>query len=153
MATYAKSTDVSPERSRDEIIATLQRYGCIKFGFMVDGERGVSVVQFEFKNRPVRLSLQKPTEANDQMKQRAIETRRSRKPADMLEQTHRQRWRALSLYVKAICEAIEEQIVTVDQAFLPFIVLPNNQTVAEWAAPQLAQFALEGKNPPLLPGG
>ena len=64
----------------------------------------------------------------------------------------RQRWRALVLIVKAKLEAIEAGISTLEREFLADIIMPNNQTVGQWLAPQIEQVYLTGKMPPLLPG-
>jgi hypothetical protein len=67
------------------------------------------------------------------------------------EQAVRQRWRALVLWVKAVLEAAESGITTLEEALLSFILLPDNRTVGEWMEKQLEQVYLEGKMPPLIP--
>ena len=56
------------------------------------------------------------------------------------------------LIVKAKLEAIEAGISTIEREFLADVVMPNNQTVGQWLAPQIEQVYLSGKMPPLLPG-
>jgi hypothetical protein len=73
--------------------------------------------------------------------------------ATVMEQACRQRWRALSLVIKAKLEAVEAQISTVETEFLAQIVLPNGSSVGEWAAPQLALAYASGQMPALMPGG
>lgn len=48
--------------------------------------------------------------------------------------------------------AVKRELTTLDQALLDGRLLPNGQTVGQWAEPQLERFALEGRMPPLLPG-
>lgn len=48
--------------------------------------------------------------------------------------------------------AVEENVVTFEQEFLEFIVLPNGQTVGEYVRPQIAAAYASGTMPKLLPG-
>jgi hypothetical protein len=69
------------------------------------------------------------------------------------EQACRQRWRALSLAIKAKLEAVECGITDFETEFLAHIVLPNGRgTVAEWLLPQIDKAYESGKMPTLLPG-
>ena len=156
MATYARTTDVSPEKSRAEIEATLRRYGCTAFMAGWDEERGLNVISFRLHGRMARLNVPMPDVSDPAQRKRlresAVASRASRQPEALERQAVRQRWRAVVLYVKALCEAIESGLVTAEQAFLPFLVLPNNMTVSEWAGPQLEALLAGDGMPPLLPG-
>ena len=67
------------------------------------------------------------------------------------EQAKRQRWRALALWIKAVLEAAASGIITIEDALLPFTVLPNGQTAGQWLAPQIEKVYLTGYMPALLP--
>ena len=67
------------------------------------------------------------------------------------EQAKRQRWRALALWIKAVLEAAASGIITIEDALLPFTVLPNGQTAGQWLAPQIENAYLTGYMPALLP--
>jgi len=54
------------------------------------------------------------------------------------QQACRARWRALLLCIKAKLEAIESGITEFEDEFLPYIVLPDGRTAAEWLRPQIA---------------
>jgi len=69
------------------------------------------------------------------------------------EQACRQKWRALSLVVKAKLEAVESGITTFEDEFLAHIVLPNGQTVGEQALPRVREAYATGGNVPLLTFG
>ena len=156
MTTYAATTDVSPGRSREEIEATLVRYGCDGFRYTWDGLKNANVLEFRLNNRMIRLYVPMPDVNDrvqmDRLKAAAKAARQSTKPEALYEQAVRQRWRAMLLYVKAILEAIENGVTTLDEALLSGMVLPGGETFGQWAAPQLDRIALEGRMPPLLPG-
>lgn len=67
-------------------------------------------------------------------------------------QALRQRWRALLLYIKAALEMVENDVMTVEQAFLQAVVLPNGATIGELTEPHIERFALEGRVPAMLGG-
>ena len=60
------------------------------------------------------------------------------------EKAVRQRWRALALVVKAKLEAVEANIATFDQEFLPYLVLPGGRTVFETVGEQVSQSIESG---------
>jgi len=150
MATYAKRTEVSQDKSRTEIERTLARYGAT--GFMYGWSTKGAVIGFVMKGKQYRMSLRSPS--IEQFQTNAIGAKRPTpqvKPA--FEQAQRQRFRALALVIKAKLEAVESEISTVETEFLTWMVLPNGQTVGEWMLPQLESIYAKGKMPPLLPGG
>jgi hypothetical protein len=123
---YAKKTKVPVSRSRTEIEDIVTNYGAQEFGSMM--KPGSAVVAFKVENRNVRFSLPLPDPSN--------------------EQEVRQRWRALALRIKAKLAAVEAEIAEFDEEFMPHIVLPNGETIAERILPQLASM----KDTPLLLG-
>jgi predicted DNA-binding protein len=145
---YAEGTSVSPDRSRSEIERVLTRYGATGFGYMWQGL--VAMIVFEMQGRRIRITLQMPSEEEF----RYTATYRTRTTGGMreaCEQARRQRWRALALYVKATCEAIEAGIVKFEDVWLAQTVLPSGATVGEWIEPQLDDVYRSGQMPPLLP--
>lgn len=150
MTRYAQQTSVSPDRSRAEIERTLTRYGATGFmygwsergaviGFMLHGKQYKCLLELEDKDKYLRSEKGR--------------RRTSLQAQGAWEQATRQRWRALSLVIKAKLEAVESKISTVETEFLPWMVLPNGVTVGQWMVPQLDAIYQSGKMPPLLPGG
>lgn len=152
MPTYAKETQVPADRSRAEIERTLSRYGATAFAYGWQGTR--AAIQFEIHNRRYRIALPLPDKSAPEFTRTpARGNRRSSDAAQAAwEQATRQRWRALALWVKAVLEASEAGIVTVEEALGPFVVLPDGSTVGEWLAPQLERIYETGQMPPMLPG-
>jgi hypothetical protein len=149
--TYAQKTEVPVDRSRGEIERILQRYGCTSFAYGWD-QHG-AVIQFEAQARRVKfvLPLPNPNERRFTHHSRGMRTPDAQQKE--YEQATRQRWRALALVIKAKLEAVEAGITTFEDEFLAHTMLPNGQTVGEWAGPQVDAVYLGGGMPALLPGG
>lgn len=148
---YAAGTDVSTNRSRDEIERTLRRYGADQFAYGWEGGR--SIIQFRADNRSVRFELPLPDRFSPEfMLTPSKKYKRSEADAEKAwEQACRQAWRALALVVKAKLEAVEAGIAEFEEEFLAYIVLPNGQTVGVTAIPAVATAYETGKMAPMLP--
>lgn len=148
---YAANTLVSQERSKMEIERILTRYGAEQFVYGWDGD--LMIVGFKMKNRMIQFKIGKPTEANIGRVRKSYGEGLKAATDRKLEQAHRQRWRALALVIKAKLEAVESGITEFEQEFLAHIMLPNKQTVGEWAKDQIEGAYSSGKMPKLLMGG
>jgi hypothetical protein len=156
MPTYAKDTDVTADRSRSEIEHTLERYGATGFayGWADIGDRRLMRIDFQIDGRHYRIVLPLPGQADTAFTHTPARGLR-RSPAEARaawEQAVRQRWRALALWIKAVLEAQEAGITTIQEAMQPFTVLPSGQTAGEWLAPQIQRAYESGTMPALLPG-
>jgi len=151
MTRYARDTEVSSQRSREEIERTLQRYGAT--GFLYGWEGDTVMLGFRMAGRMVRFRLTMPPRSEFTL----TETGRERTSQDAInaawEQACRQRWRALALVIKAKLEAVESQITTFEEEFLAHILLPDGRTYGQFAVPQIAAAYDQGKMPSLLPAG
>jgi hypothetical protein len=153
VAKYAERTAVSPEQRRGEIERTLARYGCTAFGYVTDGSRAQIV--FEMNGRRMRIDVRLPDRGDRKfthLESRAWEKRSEAEAGKRYQQAVRQRWAALGLYLKAVCEAIDSGIVTAETAFLSYVVLPDGQTLGEKLAPQLEAAYADGQMPALVAG-
>ena len=150
---YASHTQVASDKSRTEIERTLIRYGCRGFAYGWDGTGNRAMITFEMAGKGYRMVMPLPdkntrefTHTPDRGKLRssqAVET--------AWEQATRQRWRALALWIKAVLEAAESGITTLEEALQPFIMLPSGETVGEWMKDQIEQAYLTREMPALLP--
>lgn len=148
---YAADTAVPVERSRGEIERTLERYGAVAFMYGWDGKR--AVISFDLNGRRYRVVLNLP-DRNDPAFTRTPNTGRVRSAEvamDAYDQAVRQRWRALALWIKAVLEAAESGILTLEEAMQSFVVLPNGTTAGQWLAPQIERAYSTGEMPALLP--
>ena len=151
MTRYAANTQVGTDRSRAEIERTLQRYGATSF--MYGWQNTSAMIAFEMEGRRVKFILPLPDRNADEFRLtpgRRHERSDSQALAEW-EKACRQRWRALALVIKAKLEAVETGITEFEEEFLAHIVLPNGQTVGEYALPEIARAYQTGKMVPLLP--
>lgn len=125
---YAAGTKVPIDKTRLEIERTMTKYGATHFATFSEPDR--AMIAFRLKERNVRFTL-------------AL-------PAKMTDQIRRQRWRALLLVIKAKLESVESEIETIEEAFLPHIVMPTGRTVYEEIKQPVA-LNYQGQNVPLLP--
>lgn len=152
MSRYAANTDVSAEKSRGEIERILMRYGADQFAYGFETGRG-AMVQFRADARLIRFVINLPDPQDKEFWYTpARRQRRSQAAAEAAwEQATRQRWRALSLVIKAKLEAVEAGISEFEQEFLANIVLPDGTTVGDWMGPQVAAAYDSGQMPSALP--
>ena len=132
MTKYAAKTQVSSEKSKQEIERILTRYGATEFLYGTRSD--CAVIAFKMVERNVRFLLPLP----------------DRRSKEFTEYMRRQKWRALALVIKAKLEAVESGITEFEDEFLAHIVLPSGQTMGQLAKPQI-QIAYEtGEVPALL---
>ena len=140
---YAETTKVAFEQSIAEIIGMVRKAGAEQIGQMED--RGFFAVQFTLGNRMVRFRV--PFETLEDMpkyngrRQALSAAQRQAK----LEQSRRQRGRALMLVIKAKLESVESGVETMEQAFLANVVMSDGQTVYERIHEGLALEYQEGR--------
>lgn len=136
MARYATNTSVSPDRTRGEIESVLLRYGCERFGVMTERDR--AFVAFTINGLNVQIDV--PLPSRDDPEFWTTDTGRERAESaahKAYEQAVKSRWRALLLAIKAKLEAVETGISTIEQEFLPFVVLADGSTVGQTLIPHL----------------
>lgn len=131
MIRYAERTTVSVDKTRTEIERMLRRYGADRFAYF--GEPARAMIVFEANDRRIRFTLPLPTEGR------------------RVDQELRSRWRALLLCIQAKLESVASEIETFDEAFLAHVVMPDGQTVGEYATPRLPALSSPKNLQPLLP--
>ena len=152
---YAEDTSVPVQRSRNEIEALLQRYGAEGFGFETEfGSGGRALVKFAIRGRLFRIPVRTCSISDPRIQRHpAGKQRTSVEVEGAWQQEERRAWRVAVLWLKGTLEAVESRVITLDEALLPFMVLPDNRTVGEWAEPQIARALEERRMPALMPGG
>lgn len=164
MGRYAKNTAVTVERTKAELERIILKYGADSFATMSNTRTGVAAIMFEMSDRRVVFELPLPNmgdfaettyEVQGSKHRRAHTKTTEHTPAQqqkLWDQACRQRWRALSLAVKAKLEAVESGITSFEEEFLAHIQLPNGATVGSYMVPQIQAAYDNNKMPPLLPG-
>lgn len=148
MGRFAQNTNVSSEKSRNEIERNLNKYGATGFAYGWQGT--VAIIGFQMNGRMIRFSLPMPDKKEYSLTPSGRKRRHQSDIETAWEQGTRQRWRALSLAVKAKLEAVESQITTFEEEFMAHIVVPGGRTLGQIALPKLDETYKSGKLPPLL---
>lgn len=151
---YAENTEVPVPKTRAEIELLIMKHACTQFIVGVDHAQHRATVQFHAHQRIVRFEIALPDPADP--KYRTFRNAGSgvlyrRTPAQVekhVAQLERTRWRALLLVIKAKLEAVESGITTFEDEFLAHVVLPNQQTVADYMRPSVEQMYMTGVMPP-----
>lgn len=140
--TYAKKTDVSVNRSRQELEQTVTRYGASKF--FTGWDEDAAVLGFEMSDRFVEFRLPLPVQSDY-------------RTVTQFEQAQRSAWRALLLVIKAKLEAVESGIETFEESFLSHIMVRDehgdNTTIGKIMIPQIETSYQGGKPMLALPSG
>ncbi len=135
VARYAEQTEVPVERSKRQIEILLRDNGAEQFHTGWDSNR--DIIEFGWKGKQIRFVLPRPNPADFQ----STPAGRRRAPSSRqqaMEQSERQRWRALYLVVRAKLEAVEAGIAIFEEEFMAFIVIPGrNMTIGEILVPQI----------------
>lgn len=146
---YAAQTTVKRDASLAEIERTLQRYGAD--AFMYGWQAEFAVIGLRWHGRQYQIRVPMPQDTAAEFWETPTGRPRSASAARQLyDQAMRQRWRALALYIKATLEAIELGIMSQDDAFLSFTMLPGGGTIGQRIA--VDHMLASGELPPLLPG-
>jgi len=106
---------------------------------------------FRISDRMIRFTL--PLPRSDEF--RETPTGRKRTELQIAEQVNaeaRRRWRSLLLVTKARFVAVEDGVLSLEDAFMADVVLPDGQTVGEWLHPQLDTAYAIAQMPSLVPG-
>ncbi len=120
---YAKTTSVTVEKSQIQIQQVLKKYGADQFMYAWADE--TVMIGFRIDGYPVQIQIPMPEKPQEQ----------------------RQAMRVLLLLIKAKLEWIETGLSTVAAEFMAQLMLPNGQSMAQWALPHLES----GKMPRSLP--
>lgn len=140
---YAQKTEVPFDRSIGQILSMIRGAGAQQVGQMETPT--VFAIQFVLEDRMVRFKV--PLETLDETpkqngkRQRLSQESRQKK----VEQSKRQRARALLLVIKAKLESIESGIETFEQAFLAHVVMSDGETVYDRVKGDMAIEYRSGK--------
>ncbi len=156
MSRYAENTSVPIDRSRTEIERILTRYGADAFMYGWDSEGDIpqAVVMFRMRQKQIKFLVPMPDSSSDDVCYSPAGRERTDQQKDaIMSQMSRQKWRALSLVIKAKLEAVDSGISMFEEEFLAHIVLPDGKTIGEFMIPQIETIYSSGKMPKLLPIG
>lgn len=148
---YAHQTKVTRAATMAELEALLGKYGCVSFTSGTD--QGDAIIAFELAGLRVLMRIALPG-VNDR-RFTHTDTGRNRH-TDTVHAEHqaaiRATWRALLLFVKAKLVAVDQGLTTIEQEFLPYVLLPDGSTFSHHVLPEIRKAYATGVIPALIPG-
>jgi len=144
MSRFAKDTAVSTQRSEVEIKRTLLQYGADDIVSGQSQRLNQAFVQFRYAGLPVEVRIPLPNALDKRFmltgkgRKRHMEAARAE-----WEKVCRQQWRVLLLLIKADLEAIENKLMKPEEAFLPWLRLPDGRTLITALQPAIPQLLNE----------
>ncbi|HAR39367.1 MAG TPA: hypothetical protein DCS09_12765 [Porphyromonadaceae bacterium] len=132
---YASNTAVSEDRSRAEIEQMLMKYGADEFGYITRATE--AMIGFQYKGIRVQMTVPLPSSTDKRFHETPTgrQVRSDNKAFDAWQKEIRRRWRSLCLVIKAMLVGVDDGVMTFEQAFMPYMVLGNGQTVAHYFLP------------------
>jgi hypothetical protein len=128
---YETSTAKEP---LGELQRTLAKFGCGTFGTMTDNERGMTIVQFKWRDRQISIEASWKGYATMWLKAHPFPNRyggptKEEWHAKALKQAQVSVGCVLRDWVKGQITAIECGVMSFEAAFMPHILLPNGRSV------------------------
>ena len=146
-----EKTEVPANKTKMEVRDLLVKYGVKQFGIIEEPCR--ALIGFTHRGRTVKIEVPLPDKAlRATSKSGSYLAAGTPAALQAHEQEERRLWRAVRAWIFAQLEAVQSGIVTYEDAFLPWTVLPNKQTFREWAEPQIEREVSAGRMPHLLSG-
>jgi hypothetical protein len=146
---YAADTQVTPEKTRNEIERAVRKYGADEFGYSETQDAGM--VTFRIGGRRIKFTIQYPDVDSFRTtpggRWRPV---KQREPAR--QQEIRRLWRSLLMAIKAKLDLAASGIVEFEEEFMANTVYEGGRTVYEIFKPQLER-AYNGPAPLMLVAG
>ena len=132
---YASAT--SGAQAREQVSHLLQRFGCTEVGFLDEFATHAVLLHFKYRGRAIQLRATAQGWANMYLREEPWNHRRRHTEAEWGRRALDQGMVAVNSilrdWVKGELTAIESGIFTFDHAFLPHMLTPSGETVAEIA--------------------
>lgn len=127
----------SGDKALGEIQKLLRGFGCQKFGSMADDEEQTLTVQFEYRKKMVSVKASFAGYAAAWLKEHPYSNRMRKTRQEHERQAYDKAsvavYSILRDWIKGQVTAIETGILSFEGAFLGQILLPNGQTVLDYA--------------------
>lgn len=148
---HAAGTDVPFTGSLDEIKRTLRRFGADADGFGYAEQGRQVAIQFELGGSRYVMRLTLPD--REGFARNRYGHRRPDSAIDKdVDLEVRRLWRSLANGIKATLAMVEDGIVSAEQAFSPYLMLPGGESLWERHGAAFRAAAATGELPALIPG-
>ena len=145
---YVRGASVSSSASQAEIRDMLTAAGAHGLRFVsMQGNAGITFSSADRRFRMV-LPLPAPAPGTTYQDHGALRPEMSAAESKAAQDAARHSWRQLSLLIRAKLDAVDAGIVTFDEEFLAYVVMPGGGTVFQASAPGIAAaYARSPKEP------
>lgn len=130
---YATAT--AGDRALNELQKALAKFGCQSFGTMIDAEKGITMVQFKWRNQTVSLHASWKGYAAAWLKDNPYNERskgtRQEHDQKALAQAKTSVCSVLRDWVKGQITAIECGVMSFEAAFMPHMLLPSGERLLD----------------------
>ncbi len=127
----------------------LGKFGCATFGTMTDMERGMTIVQFRWRDRNVSLEASWKGYAAAWLKENPYTNRtratKQQHEAKAIQQAQISVCSILRDWIKAQVCAVECGIMSFETAFMPHMLLPTGERVIERVQAEMLQLNDKGQ--------
>ncbi len=114
----------------------------------------MSLVSFKWKDHIMRIPVVECSAEDDVARLTPSGSKRAARKALLeADRETRRRWRVLLLVLKAKIEAINAGVLAMEEEFLPYMLLKNGATVADWSRTADFRTGLESGKMPLIGNG
>jgi len=147
---YAINTETSVDSSKTQISKVLKRYGATTTS--INETPQFALVAAQIHGIQIRIRLQLPLLNDPEITM--TPTRKYRNEVGIKKEYDRaikSTLRALYMILHSRLEEIDRGISTAQQAFMPWIMLPDNSIVEDHVLPTIKTAYETGQVPPLLP--
>lgn len=126
------STATAGDRALNQLQKSLEKFSCQSFGTMIDSEKGVTIVQFKWRDRMVSIEASWKGYAQVWMKTNN-QGRKTRMEWEKvaLEQAKKSVCSVLRDWVKGQITSVECGIMSFEAAFMPHILLPTGERIID----------------------
>ena len=147
---YAINTETSVDKSKTDISRLLSRYGATTTS--INETQQFALVAAEIHGVQIRIRLDLP-QKNDPNITMTPQKRYRSKPAREKEYQRaiKSTWRALFMILNSRLEEVDRGISTAQQAFMPWIMLPDNSIVEDHVLNTIEIAYKTGQVPSILP--
>ncbi|GEM_PF-665059 len=155
MNRFARQTSVTIERSQEELRRLLRDYGGDDIFMGSSESQAAALVQFRYHGIPMQFRLRTPAMSEERFHftrdKRGFKRQFSNEQTRRLwDQACRQQWRVVILIVRANLEAVESGTLKPEEAFLPYLLLPNGRNVADNLGGGVSKWIAGGNTPRML---
>lgn len=147
---YAASTTTTKQASLDELERILTKYSCTSF--IAGTHEGQATIGFQVAGLNILMRIPLPNINENRFTHTPTRGARNPKTVHAAHQTAvRATWRALVLFVKAKLVGVDQGLTTIEQEFMPHVLLADGTTLFDTAIPAIRASYARGEVPALIP--